>query len=274
MTASPTPASTTCNEVSFINSICFIEKADGSCDKVTANSWIFIIIQIAFALALCFLFAVRKYIYRNTKDEIVISKDSQRLKKERFRKFKRKSKQLDRKGDTRRLLELHDEPLTDTSRSESNFMKTNADSDINFPSKALPEYVPSPNISIMEFLRTLSCILHHDRSTKNKVIACTALSLFSSSASSILAMMFRLDRLRDDNACNADGNIKDWILGFETPYGSAIDAFKFLPTFLILAYVAFLVDRWRTFMVTCHEIQGKSTSQWFPNERVLLYSLT
>ncbi len=72
-------------------------------------------------------------------------------------------------------------------------------------------------------------------------------------------MMFRFDRDKSDNCENTGGNINDWIMGFENPYASAIDAFKFLPTFMMLAYVAFLVDRWRKFMVTCHEIQGKST---------------
>ncbi len=124
MTSSAAP-STSCSTDSFIDSsICFKENSTSSgddCDKVTANSWIFIIIQVAFALALFFLLAVRTYIYRNKKDEIVISKDSQRLKKERFKKSRRKFKQLNKKGDTRRLLELQDEPLTDTNRSESNF---------------------------------------------------------------------------------------------------------------------------------------------------------
>ena len=53
---------------------------------------------------------------------------------------------------------------------------------------------------------------------------------------------------------------KDWIMGHSAPFRTAIDAFKFLPTFLLLAYIAFLVDRWRQFLVTCHSLQGKEMS--------------
>jgi hypothetical protein len=38
---------------------------------------------------------------------------------------------------------------------------------------------------------------------------------------------------------------------------AVIDSYKFLPLFLLLAYIGFLVDRWRQFMVTCHIIQGR-----------------
>ena len=51
--------------------------------------------------------------------------------------------------------------------------------------------------------------------------------------------------------------VKDWLMGHAGSFGSAIDAFKFLTVFLLLAYTAFLVDRWREFMIICHAIQGK-----------------
>ncbi len=260
--------------ICFSKSACSGWGGDDKSQQVTANSWIFITIQTLFALALVFLLAVRMYKYKEREDEIVISKDSKRLKKERLKNHRRKS--MGKKMETRLILDFNDEPLTDTNRSESNFMKSNADSGIKFPSKSLPEYVPSPDISIIEFLRTLSVIMRHDKYTQNRVIGCTVLSLFSSSVSSILAMMFRFDRackielnLHDDihSWCNMQSNGKEhinfncWLIGFIDPYKSALDAFKFLPIFLILAYMAFLVDRWRTFMVTCHTIQGKMTSR-------------
>jgi len=35
------------------------------------------------------------------------------------------------------------------------------------------------------------------------------------------------------------------------------DGYKFLPIFLLLAYMGFLVERWRQFLLTCHTIQGR-----------------
>lgn len=35
------------------------------------------------------------------------------------------------------------------------------------------------------------------------------------------------------------------------------DGYKFLPIFLLLAYMSFLVNRWRMFLATCHSIQGR-----------------
>ena len=49
----------------------------------------------------------------------------------------------------------------------------------------------------------------------------------------------------------------EWIRENGQALKGTIDAFKFLPIFLLVAYVGFLVDRWRKFMVECHTIQGR-----------------
>lgn len=81
-------------------------------------------------------------------------------------------------------------------------------------------------------------------------------------------MMFKHERWKQDCYIEAEEAVvyyvsttKEWIMGHINPFDSAIDAFKFLPIFLILAYAAFLlVDRWRTFMVLCHTIQGMKSA--------------
>lgn len=51
--------------------------------------------------------------------------------------------------------------------------------------------------------------------------------------------------------------LKNFIMGLKSPFTFAVTSYKFLPIFLLLAYIAFLVDRWRNFMVVCHTIQGR-----------------
>lgn len=50
-------------------------------------------------------------------------------------------------------------------------------------------------------------------------------------------------------------HFKGWIMGQQGPYNAAITSYKFLPIFLLLAYIAFLVQR--DFMVTCHKLCGR-----------------
>lgn len=51
--------------------------------------------------------------------------------------------------------------------------------------------------------------------------------------------------------------LKSFIMGMRSPFTFAVTSYKFLPIFLLLAYIAFLVDTWRNFMVVCHTIQGR-----------------
>ncbi len=204
----------------------------------------------------------------NEEDKIIVSTGRQRLRNEMAENM-RSSKIA--KTKSAKLQIRYPQPLTDTFRSENNFMKSNADSEIHFPSKARPEYIPCPEISISEFLSTIFFVSRNDEYVQNRILTCTAFALLSSSASSVLAMMFKYDRWKQDCNNNIQGyevqnngsETKEWIMGHVNPFDSAIDAYKFLPIFLLLAYTAFLVERWRTFMILCHTIQGAFYSMIF-----------
>ena len=88
-------------------------------------------------------------------------------------------------------------------------------------------------------------------------------SFFASFFASFLALVFQYERAMEQ--CIKDDEIEDhkiigtsdWIRENGQALESTIDAFKFLPIFLLVAYVGFMVDRWRNFMVECHTIQGR-----------------
>ena len=154
-------------------------------------------------------------------------------------------------------------PLLKTSRSEINFMKSNIDEDIQFPSSYQAEYVPirlDLELSLIQFVKAILKKVASDEMVQNRVMTSASLSLLSSSVSSILAMMFKHERWTQDCMENLGLEffleMKEWIIGHTKPFSGAIDAFKFLPIFLLLAHTGFLVDRWRSFMVSCHTIQG------------------
>lgn len=152
--------------------------------------------------------------------------------------------------------------LMQTSRSESNFTKTNIDSEINFPvidSRAHYVNLFSKGTAT-EFLKSLWQMCVYDRNAQTKIITYVAVSLLSMSLSSVFAMLHRHEKFKED--CMEDLDLeyssfkKEYFLSVIKTISSFIDSFKFLPIFLLLAYISFLVDRWRTFMVSCHNIQG------------------
>lgn len=175
----------------------------------------------------------------------------------------------DSKKRTRKLSTMN--PLLKTSRSEINFMKSNIDENIQFPSSYQAEYVPirlDLDLSSIQFVRAILKKIASDDLVQNRVMTSASLSLLSSSASSILAMVFKHERWTQD-CMESKGfehilEMKEWIIGHTKPFSGAIDAFKFLPIFLLLAHTGFLVDRWRSFMVSCHTIQGKFLDFSFP----------
>eukprot|EP00594_Rhizosolenia_setigera_P006378 CAMPEP_0178944326 /NCGR_PEP_ID=MMETSP0789-20121207/3086_1 /TAXON_ID=3005 /ORGANISM="Rhizosolenia setigera, Strain CCMP 1694" /LENGTH=371 /DNA_ID=CAMNT_0020624031 /DNA_START=681 /DNA_END=1796 /DNA_ORIENTATION=+ len=106
----------------------------------------------------------------------------------------------------------------------------------------------------------------HDLYTSIAVHKCAVLAMCATIASSFIAMFHKYEYYLQE-ACE-DGidfdasedhalHFKGWIMGQQDPYNAAITSYKFLPIFLLLAYIAFLVQRWRDFMVTCHSLQGR-----------------
>jgi len=151
-------------------------------------------------------------------------------------------------------------PLARTSRSEENFIKSNFDPDIQFPSMYGPEYATIIVLTTAQFFKGAVSIFIYGTETRAIIRVSIGCAFLSSGLTSFLVLTFRYsDFMTEMCIANADYSTrnKEDILGAVIAVSRTIDSFKFLPIFLILAYTAFLVERWRKFVITCHQIQGR-----------------
>jgi len=241
---------------------CFSASTCSDSEKSTANCWIFIICQIVFSALLFITLFIMHKSKRGDDEKIIVSTG-------RHKFLEMVKKQLSRHGrssltDEKNQPSIYSlEPISETKRSEHNFMKNVADTTILYPAKSRPEYVPTSHLHILDFIKTITFVAANDEYIQTRMISCASLALLSSAASSTLAMLFKHERnirgcmagLGQMQDCMLD--TKEWFMGHVGPFAEAIDSFKFLPVFLILAYIAFLVNRWRDFMITSHTIQGR-----------------
>ena len=163
-----------------------------------------------------------------------------------------------RKSNNKTPISTMNSPLCKTFRSEKNFIMSNVHPDLIIPSSHDPEYEPIPEWSVGLVLHTAGKAFLQWENNQNMVMNNLGLAFFASSFASLLAMVFRYEE--DMAECNPEHHIigtKQWLGGNTRALSSTIDAFKFLPIFLLIAYIGFLVDRWRNFMVSCHTIQGR-----------------
>jgi len=152
-------------------------------------------------------------------------------------------------------------PVLRTYRSQQNFLKNNDDISILFPSEYLPEYVPlSAGYNVSQSWQIMKSILNSKEAFELITVAAGS-SFLSSGLSSIVAMVYQYERAFNTN-CSLDTDVEgvhytEWIESNGIALKTTIDGYKFLPIFLLLGYMGFLVQRWRTFMLTCHSIQGR-----------------
>uniref|UniRef100_A0A7S3VDI0 Bestrophin homolog n=1 Tax=Chaetoceros debilis TaxID=122233 RepID=A0A7S3VDI0_9STRA len=238
---------------------CFSESTCSDGEKSTAYGWIFIVCQLVLS-ALLFLTLCGMHISKRGDDEkIIVSTGRDRFlnsitSQVAMMKSKKSLRHSGKPGGT--ILK----PLSNTDRSERNFVKNVADATILYPSKSRPEYVPYPHLNFFEHIQTKLFVFSNDEYIQSRMVSCAALASLSSAASSTLAMLFEHERHKQDCMEGLEleytSSTKEWFMGQKDPFGDTLDSFKFLPIFLILAYIAFLVNRWRDFMITCHTIQG------------------
>eukprot|EP00554_Chaetoceros_debilis_P001214 CAMPEP_0194096470 /NCGR_PEP_ID=MMETSP0149-20130528/57358_1 /TAXON_ID=122233 /ORGANISM="Chaetoceros debilis, Strain MM31A-1" /LENGTH=594 /DNA_ID=CAMNT_0038782445 /DNA_START=259 /DNA_END=2041 /DNA_ORIENTATION=+ len=239
---------------------CFSESTCSDGEKSTAYGWIFIVCQLVLS-ALLFLTLCGMHISKRGDDEkIIVSTGRDRFlnsitSQVAMMKSKKSLRHSGKPGGT--ILK----PLSNTDRSERNFVKNVADATILYPSKSRPEYVPYPHLNFFEHIQTKIFVTSNDEYIQSRMVSCAALAFLSSAASSSLAMLFKHERHKQDCMEGLEleytSSTKEWFLGQKDPFAETLDSFKFLPIFLILAYIAFLVNRWRDFMITSHTIQGK-----------------
>mmetsp|Transcript_15564 Transcript_15564/g.23317 ORF Transcript_15564/g.23317 Transcript_15564/m.23317 type:complete len:527 (-) Transcript_15564:156-1736(-) len=239
---------------------CFSESTCSDGEKSTAYGWIFIVCQLVLS-ALLFLTLCGMHISKRGDDEkIIVSTGRDRFlnsitSQVAMMKSKKSLRHSGKPGGT--ILK----PLSNTDRSERNFVKNVADATILYPSKSRPEYVPYPHLNFFEHIQTKLFVFSNDEYIQSRMVSCAALASLSSAASSTLAMLFEHERHKQDCMEGLEleytSSTKEWFMGQKDPFGDTLDSFKFLPIFLILAYIAFLVNRWRDFMITSHTIQGR-----------------
>jgi len=149
--------------------------------------------------------------------------------------------------------------ISTTFRSEANFLKSNFDTDIMFPSDYKPEYVPITSSASSRF--ALIKLMFTSCEITTVIMRAAGLSLFSSSISSAIRLFLRYEDFLEAGSCvkeEAFTIVRDRITNLESVKAITvtIDNYKFLPIFLVLAYTAFLVERWRDFLQTCYSTQG------------------
>jgi len=148
-------------------------------------------------------------------------------------------------------------PVLRTWRSHLNFCKTNDDPFIRYPSPYSPEYVPLEQDSSLS-LRVLKSILDQ-KETLGITISSLGYAFFTSALSSLLVILSRYEDAIYQNCPESADNFsyREWIQGNGATIRITLDGYKFLPIFLLLGYMGFLVNRWRMFLATCHSIQGR-----------------
>ena len=239
---------------------CFSESTCSDGEKSTAYGWIFIVCQLVLS-ALLFLTLCGMHISKRGDDEkIIVSTGRDRFLNSIASQVSmmKSKKSLRHSG---KPVGTIPKPLSNTDRSERNFVKNVADATILYPSKSRPEYVPYPHLNFFEHIQTKLFVFSNDEYILSRMVSCAALASLSSAASSTLAMLFKHERHKQDCMEGLEleytSSTKEWFMGQKDPFGETLDSFKFLPIFLILAYIAFLVNRWRDFMITSHTIQGE-----------------
>ncbi|GFH50056.1 hypothetical protein CTEN210_06532 [Chaetoceros tenuissimus] len=247
--------------------ICFSSNGCIDGETSTATCWTYIMCQLMLMILLMFVFIWRmKTLNVEKTKSIAISTDISRIKNalSKYKDSDEENQVQHSKKDTVAFI-LNDipKPLKDTFRSAQNFMRPNRDRRINQPSDFPPEYMPLSFLSTAEFTRTILYCLKNDAFWQIGMLKCTILSVAVNMCSSLIAMMHKYEQRMTacfDADVNSTDNViqlKEWIMGQVQPFSRTMDSFKFLPIFLLLGYVAFLVDRWRSFMVTCHKVCGR-----------------
>lgn len=134
-------------------------------------------------------------------------------------------------------------------RTLSNFTRDNFDESINYPLPYSPEYIPLGIKSSTDFFGIMQALRIGD-DVKSVFIRSLGFSLIASSLGTFLSLLLQFEAHTDNEQWT------DWIVGFQSGFKTILDSYKFLPIFLMVGYINFIVERWRAFLTNCHGIQG------------------
>ena len=95
---------------------------------------------------------------------------------------------------------------------------------------------------------------------RNALFPCIGSALLSSSFASLLVKGSNFERILFKECPDTFKTLylENFIEKLQPLMKETINGYKFLPLFLLIAYMAFLVGRWRKFMECAHFIQGKN----------------
>ena len=144
-----------------------------------------------------------------------------------------------------------------TERTEANFIRNNADEKLVVPSPYGPEYKPNFSNNVIFpvtgfffrnfgiFSATLTSIL----------LGSLGLAIVSSAFSTMIYLFIRYE---DQCSNNEDpAAFYTWVRDVGSAFSKILADFRFLPIFLIVGYIGFVVERWRNWMVNCHVTQAR-----------------
>ncbi len=176
--------------------------------------------------------------------------EEEKKRRDRHRRLREKSVQLEDQ-------EIFYSPFVQTHRSESNFLKRNDDPTIKYPTKYTAEYNLLDRSPLSVLRHTYESFIEQEQ-LRRSFFNSVGLASLSTFFASFLTLTFKFEDDLEVSCDDVDGkfSIKNIVQGSSEALSAALDGYKFLPLFLLLAYTAFLVERWRSFLVTCHTIQG------------------
>ena len=156
-------------------------------------------------------------------------------------------------------------PIFQTFRSEANFRKRNDDPTIKYPCLNGTEYVTmyqgEGSISTFTVLKTMYLRKNTMESTaRNTLFPCIGVALLSSTFAALLVKGSSFERIMSKQECPDRSQtlfLENFIQKLQPLVRETINGYKFLPLFLLIGYIAFLVGRWRKFMECTHNIQGR-----------------
>ena len=157
--------------------------------------------------------------------------------------------------------EATDSPVFRTNRSEENFLKQNDNETIQYPSDYESEYTTLHQNNGVTPSSVLKSVLSLE-DARDMIRTSVGFAFLAATVSSFYAILFSYGEYIQEHCGDRDDVLihahrRQWVESGANALQETIDSFKFLPIFLLLAAFAFLVDRWRRFMVTCHVIQGR-----------------
>ena len=154
----------------------------------------------------------------------------------------------------------NDHGFVNTRRSESNFIRSNTNPFLEIPNPYGPEYEPQEEVGsfypITSFWESsLSHVKDITVADFSLVVGTLGIAMCSSALSTYLWLDVYYER-----SCSVYANNEtafDWFNQIAGAVAAIISNFMFYPIFMITGYIAYVVVRWRDFLVNGHTIQAR-----------------